>query len=47
MAKNVLFNGVTLTNYLCDDEISTDDTGTATVTFLGIYIYNGRKVVIK
>ena len=34
---DVLFQGVTLINYLCDDEISTDDSGTATVTFMGTY----------
>ena len=34
---DVLFTGVNLANYLCDDEISADDSGTATVAFLGTY----------
>ena len=32
-----MFTGVTLVNDLNDDAISTDDTGTATVTFMGTY----------
>ena len=35
--SDLVFNGVILTNYLCGDEISTDDSGTATVTFMGTY----------
>ena len=35
--SDLVFTGVTLINYLCDDEISTDDDGTATVTFMGTY----------
>ena len=34
---DALFTGVTLANYLCDDEISVDDQGTANVTFMGTY----------
>lgn len=32
-----LFTGVTLANYLCNDAISTDDSGDKTVTFFGTY----------
>ncbi len=35
--SDLIFNGVTLTNYLCENEISTDDSGTTTVTFMGTY----------
>ncbi len=35
--SDLIFNGVTLTKDLRDDEISTDDNGTATVTFMGTY----------
>ena len=33
----LIFNGVTLTKDLYEDEISTDDSGTTTVTFMGTY----------
>ena len=35
--SDLVFTGVTLTKDLRDDEISTDDDGTATVTFMGTY----------
>ena len=35
--SDLVFTGVTLAKDLCDDEISTDDKGTATVAFLGTY----------
>ena len=35
--SDLIFTGVTLTNELSDDAISTDDSGTATVTFMGTY----------
>ena len=35
--SDLIFNGVTLTKDLYEDEISTDDSGTATVTFMGTY----------
>jgi len=35
--SDLIFTGVTLTNYLCEDGISTDNSGTATVTFMGTY----------
>ena len=35
--SDLIFTGVTLTNELSDDEISTDDSGTASVTFMGTY----------
>ncbi len=35
--SDLIFNGVTLTKDLFEDEISTDDSGTATVTFMGTY----------
>ena len=36
-SDDLIFNGVTLTKDLYEDEISTDDNGTATVTFMGTY----------
>jgi hypothetical protein len=35
--SDLVFTGVTLVNDLNDDAISTDDSGTATVTFMGTY----------
>lgn len=35
--SDLIFSGVTLANYLSDDEISVDDSGTATITFMGTY----------
>ena len=35
--SDLIFTGVTLTKDLYEDEISTDDSGTATVTFMGTY----------
>ena len=35
--SDLIFNGVTLTKDLYEDEISTDDNGTTTVTFMGTY----------
>ena len=35
--SDLVFNGVTLSQTLCDDEISVDDSGSATVTFMGTY----------
>ena len=35
--SDLIFTGVTLTKDLYEDEISTDDNGTATVTFMGTY----------
>ena len=35
--SDLVFTGVTLTKDLYEDEISTDDSGTATVTFMGTY----------
>ena len=35
--SDLVFNGVSLSQTLCDDEISVDDSGLATVTFMGTY----------
>ena len=35
--SDLVFKGVTLNNFLSDDEISTDDSGTAAVAFMGTY----------
>ena len=35
--SDLIFSGVTLANYLSDDEISVDDSGTAAITFMGTY----------
>ncbi len=35
--SDLVFNGVSLSQTLCDDEISVDDSGSATVTFMGTY----------